>query len=258
MKHTHYLQITKVSSDKMVSTVSEPLLSESFFRLFVDDKPVQEFSCQPDDLEQLALGYCYCRGLIDSLQDVDKIRVDMKERGLFVERRQSSDGSQASAADESSRLSALSPQNPGYSFEQLLDIWSQFGALTKPIHMTGAGPHFCALSTQDKVVILKSDVGRHNALNKVLGEMLLTEIPSCADVLLLSSRLALDMIERVASRGIRYVMTAGAPTLEAVNSAWEHGITLIALIHNRKINIYSHPERVRLGQPLIKGQREAR
>jgi FdhD protein len=108
------------------------------------------------------------------------------------------------------------------------------------------GLHAAALfDLQGELRFFREDVGRHNALDKVLGHLLLTE-PTLAhhSVLLLSGRISFELVQKAARAGIPIIAAIGAPSSLAVQLGNEMGITLIGFLKTDKCNVYTHPGRV--------------
>jgi FdhD protein len=109
------------------------------------------------------------------------------------------------------------------------------------------GLHAAGLFASDgSVTAVREDVGRHNAVDKVIGEQLLMgRLPLSEHVLQVSGRLSFEIVQKAAVAAIPIVSAVSAPSSLAVEAAERFGMTLVGFVRDGRCNIYTHPERVR-------------
>jgi FdhD protein len=108
------------------------------------------------------------------------------------------------------------------------------------------GSHASSLFTlAGDLLLTREDVGRHNALDKVIGHCLMHEIGVSDCILLVSGRASFELVQKAAVAGISVVAAIGAPSSLAIELAIEAGITLVGFLKADRFNIYSHPQRIK-------------
>ena len=224
--------------------VEDTLLQEAIYTLIVDGETITEFRCLPDNLVQLALGFCYGRGYLQDRGQAADIRVDPAAGEIHVRRRQidgrsSLEGSFRGSARKETSGTGEHTLRPA----QIYALWDEFNAACTLFRRTGAA-HSCALADSQTVLIFMEDVARHNALDKVIGDMLNRGIDPVGKVLIFSGRLARDMVEKVVPLGVKILMAPGAPTEAAVCLAEQSDLTLAGFVRQDRMNVYTHWRRI--------------
>jgi FdhD protein len=131
------------------------------------------------------------------------------------------------------------------AWETLLALPGALRRAQKVFERTG-GLHAAGLFTPEgEVVSVREDVGRHNAVDKIVGEQLLAgHVPLADHVLQVSGRLSFEIVQKAAVAGIPIVSAVSAPSSLAVEAGERFGITLVGFVRDERLNVYTYPERV--------------
>ncbi|HQQ64134.1 MAG TPA: formate dehydrogenase accessory sulfurtransferase FdhD [Pseudomonadales bacterium] len=134
---------------------------------------------------------------------------------------------------------------PQISAQQLVQLPDKLHAAQPLFEKTG-GVHAAGLfNTSGELLLLREDVGRHNAVDKLLGACLLEKtflIDDC--VLMVSGRVGFEIVQKALAANLGFIAAVGAPTSLAVQLAEENGMTLAGFIKADSFNCYTHPERI--------------
>ncbi len=116
----------------------------------------------------------------------------------------------------------------------------------QPIFNETGGCHGAALFTRDaSLYALFEDVGRHNALDKLIGHCLINSHSLASTIAVLTSRASFEIVQKAARAGILIVVVMGAVSSLAVDVAREHNLTLVGFLRADRFNVYTAPERIR-------------
>lgn len=137
-------------------------------------------------------------------------------------------------------------QNPlKVSKEYIINLTKSLAQHQKVFEYTG-GLHAAALFDEfGNIILLREDIGRHNAHDKLIGNALTQDLlPLNNKVLLMSSRASFELIQKAVMANISIIVTIGAPSSLAIQTAEQFGVTLIGFLRNERFNIYTGKERI--------------
>jgi FdhD protein len=229
--------------------IEEPL------EIRVDGRPLAVTMRTPDHDEELALGFLYGEGLITEphpaglTEDfaVNTIEVkgplvrDPSARSFYTT---SSCGVCGKGALEEVAVHApVLPDGPTIARELLADLPER---LRQPGFARTGGLHATGLFTvEGELLIVREDVGRHNAMDKVIGRALRDGmLPLHTFVLCVSGRLSFELVQKAVVAGAPLLVGVGAPTSLAIELAADRGLTLAGFARKGYTNVYTNPERV--------------
>jgi len=217
----------------------------------------------PQNLEDFAFGFSFTEGLISSPADIRQL--DIVEHDAGIELRMWLIDPRAAALSERRRHlagptgcglcgieslgEAVRPParvREGRSFAAA-DIMQALEALPPRQHLNRQtrAVHAAAFWQPGRgLFAVREDVGRHNALDKLAGALLRAGVPGNAGMVLLTSRVSVEMVQKAAAIGAPLIVAVSAPTALALRTAEVAGITLVAVARTDGFEIFTHPHRV--------------
>jgi FdhD protein len=119
----------------------------------------------------------------------------------------------------------------------------------QPMFSVTGGVHASGLFDSDgNLEIAREDVGRHNALDKIIGWALeKLRVPMTNYLLLVSGRVGYEIVQKSVAAGLPVIAAVGAPSSLAIDLAEQFGVTLVGFLRGAKMNVYTHPDRIRPG-----------
>lgn len=235
----------RVSQDG-VQERTETVALEAPFQVSFGGACCDTLSCTPCDLEDLALGFAFSRGAVRSSDDVERIVVEE------LEGRYAADvllrGRLCSGSDAGRSNNGAAVRLPGGEPFDRAAVWTAAAGLDGRQGMrrdTGATHAAAFVDRRGGFVCMREDVGRHNAVDKLVGALLRADVDPQDGFAYLSSRCALELVEKLARFGVGLVATVSAPTSAVIDYAVEANVALAAFARAGRFTVYTHPERIR-------------
>ena len=222
----------------------------------------------PQDLEDFALGFSLTEGILQHKSELYAIEIVQQPNGIelqlniaaerFVslkERRRSMAGRTGCGLCGAENLAQVMrlPQAAAniiaapieiIHWQSVQNAYANIQPLQALQQATGA-THACAWAdAQGNISLLREDVGRHNAMDKLIGA-LAKNPPKTAGFVLTTSRASYEMVQKVASVGINMLAAISAPTGLAVRIAETYNVTLLGFVRQNQHVIYTHPQRIK-------------
>ena len=145
------------------------------------------------------------------------------------------------------RCDPLDPAGPVVGRATVLGLPDALRDRQRIFGRTG-GLHAAGLfTTSGELTVMREDIGRHNAVDKVVGATVLAAGPPRGEVLLVSGRLSFEIVQKAAVAGIPLVCAISAPSSLAVQAAGELGVTAVGFLRPEGFNVYTHPQRIAAG-----------
>ena len=212
--------------------------------------------CSPSDLKSLVTGFLYTSGFIEEASVVKSLIIDEERWKAYVEalvtfpsevlfKRIYTSGCGKgiifhSPLDMMQRI--ILPDGFTIEGEKIAALMKEFLTSSAEYRQTG-GVHSCALFGRGDM-IMKDDLGRHNALDKVIGEGLMKKVDFGDKLLLTSGRISSEIVSKVLRCRLPVLASAGAPTNQAVKLARDANLTLLGFVRGKRMNVYSGEGRI--------------
>jgi len=248
----------KISGSQSEGVVDE-VASEMPVRLILNNEQLVTLLCTPAELEELAIGFLLSEGLIRNRSSIIKIEVIDQEavvrieladlpadyRTLFEKRTISSGcGKGVTFTGASTDLDRrIGFTGKLMSVSDIKSLLTEFRNIST-LYLETGGVHSSALSDGKKILFFSEDIGRHNAVDKLIGKAFLQSVPLENKVLLTSGRVTSEIMTKAGRNSFPILISRAAPSCMAISYAEDMGITLVGFARGDRMNIYTWPNRI--------------
>ncbi|TMW72070.1 formate dehydrogenase accessory sulfurtransferase FdhD [Alteribacter natronophilus] len=233
---------------------------ESAVTVHVNGEEFATMVCTPVHVEEMVTGFLASEGLIRLPADIDDLSVDSGKGFAYVTLK----NRKISSADFGTKrvIGSCCGKSRQFYFhndmktaktvtskltitpEQCIGLMKEMQAGSSDFQKTG-GLHNTALCSADEVLLSRTDIGRHNALDKIYGHCLMNRVPVRDKIIAFSGRISSEVLLKVSKIGCGILLSKSAPTSLAIALAEDLGITAVGFIRGNRFNVYAHPERIR-------------
>ena len=245
-------QVTQIQSRKL-TTRPEKVIVEKLVSLTVNGELWLSFMCTPVDLEALATGFLFNEGIITKNSDIENVRLCASGDNIDIwlknsvtkpqdwQRTSGCSGGLTAVRDTSglpvnTNGFVLAANRIGMLVEQLFNSQSLY-EITGGVHTTG-------LSDGNSIIFVAEDIGRHNTLDKIAGQLLFSGAELSQKIIITTGRISSEMLQKSARIDAAVVISRTSPTSLSIENAVQLGITLIGYARRNRFTIYCHPDRI--------------
>jgi len=218
----------------------------------------------PSDIEDFAIGFSLTERIIEDVAEIAELEIVTVPQGIEA-RMNLSSNRDAELLSRRRRLvgpggcglcgiesleAAVAPPARIQSASRIAapSIFRALGSLreAQTLNARTRAVHAAGFWTDDRFAFLREDVGRHNALDKLAGALARSKTPATSGILVMSSRLSIELVQKAAAIGCPIIVAVSAPTAFALRTAEASGITVVAVARDDSLEIFTHPERIEI------------
>jgi FdhD protein len=250
--------ILKISGNGIEGVVDE-VASELPVRLVLNGEALVTLLCTPTELEELAVGFLLSEGLLHDRSSLRKLAVS--DAGLSIEieiaglpqgwekqfeKRTISSGCGKGITFtnyDREKDRKIDSRGPVLSVGAVRDQLTKFRNISA-LYLETGGVHSAALSDGKDILFFSEDIGRHNAVDKLIGKAFLRDVSIENKILITSGRVTSEIVTKAGRNRFPILISRAAPSCMAISYAEDMGITLIGFARGDRMNIYSWPNRI--------------
>ncbi|MBV9545962.1 MAG: formate dehydrogenase accessory sulfurtransferase FdhD [Chloroflexi bacterium] len=242
--------------------VDAGVIGEIRFSIFVEERELVTLMCSPHQLRPLVVGFLYLEGLIETVDEIELLRVCLEDRLAEVRltngfpdvppRKILTSGCTGgvSFGKYLADIERFRISDSVHSFAAPRTMYELLRALYDRSHLykQSGGVHTSIFAVPGSSIprLVAEDIGRHNTLDKLQGMALLDEIDTRGGIVLASGRISSEMLFKAAIMGVPIVGSRTSPTHLALAVAERLNITVCGYLRQGSMNVYTHPQRIQV------------
>lgn len=232
--------------------IEDYIAVEKKLKVSVNGKDVISLYCTPSMIKELVIGLFLTEGILPNkispdemrIEYGEEIKVDIPAEDVLTEEMAISRCLGGVTLNKKREFEKVK-HNFSITFEALKTIFNEFQEKSESFRLTGCF-HSAAISDGERILVFAEDIGRHNAVDKVIGCSILEEIPFTEKLMLVSCRVSSEIVSKCLRWGIPIIASRGAPTDLAIEIAETSGVTLVGFVRGDRLNVYTNTQRILL------------
>jgi FdhD protein len=226
--------------------IKDEVVSESPLTISVNGQHLATAMVTPEKRKEFVVGHLFSEGIIDSLDKIKLMEINEKEAKVIADIREFVGGRTilSGCGSASNLMSKLPRIKSGLKIKRKVMMDAVSDVLRSGSSKRTGGYHRCAAFSASGKLFSAEDVGRHNALDKVIGAMLLKKCNFSRTFVVSTGRISSDMVLKCSRANIPIVASKGATTSLAVDIAKKTGLTVVGFVRGGRMNVYCGAGRV--------------
>jgi len=228
---------------------------EKRLKVFINKREFISLYCTPSMIKELVAGLLLTEGILANkispgqirIVNGNEIRVDIHvDENILKENLVVSRCLCGITLHKKRKFKKIN-DNFSLSVETLNFIFQEFQQKSELFRLTGCF-HSAALSDDKKIIAFAEDIGRHNAVDKVIGYSIFADIPFTGKLMVVSCRISSEIISKCARWKIPIIASRAAPTDLSIDIAEKTGVTLVGFVRGDRLNVYTNTQRITAGR----------
>lgn len=222
-----FWSVNIISREGEIQKLEEELLFEYKMDIYVNGKWAMQCFCTPTDLENFVIGRLFTEGMIEGIYDIQECVIQEEEHCAYIVLKKNEKNYRGNE-------SKIFNWKEEWIFK-LADAFAEDTAL----HKRTSCAHSCFLAQKDKMLYAAEDIGRHNAVDKVIGWAVRKQIKMEESILYTSGRVPLNMVQKAVRTRIPLIVSKAVATKDAVIFAQENRISVIGETKRNCMKVYT-------------------
>lgn len=248
------VNLTRIKGNK-IEEISDLVAKEITFTILLNKKKLVTLNCSPEKYKYLGLGFLYTSGILQKKEDIISLDINEKQglmnikiKGVSLSSEDIIDSNlwigSYQQLEEQKKTPLSIDTSLKISSNLVYSLTSEMQGRANFFKLTG-GVHSCALvDKQGSIILFSEDISRYNSIDKILGEAFVNNITTEDKIVLTSCRITSGILRKIIIGKLPIVISRAAPTDLAIKLAKRMGITLVGFVREKRMNIYTHPERI--------------